>query len=50
LRLTDVNSRAQDDLLAGVTIEKGMLKITSIEKSTPPDSGSRCVSTRMPSS
>jgi len=36
-RLTDVNNRAQDGLLAGVTIEKGVLKITPIEKSTPPE-------------
>ncbi len=36
-RLTQVNSRAQDGLLPGVTIEKGALKITPIEKSTPPE-------------
>jgi TnpA family transposase len=36
-RLTDVNARAKDGLLAGVTIEKGVLKITPIEKSTPPE-------------
>ena len=36
-RLTDVNSRAKDGLLPGVTIEKGVLKITPIEKSTPPE-------------
>ncbi|MDQ2802514.1 MAG: Tn3 family transposase [Pseudomonadota bacterium] len=36
-RLTQVNSRAKDGLLPGVTIEKGVLKITPIEKSTPPE-------------
>jgi len=36
-RLTHVNSRAKDGLLPGVTIEKGVLKITPIEKSTPPE-------------
>jgi TnpA family transposase len=36
-RLTDVNSRAKDGLLPSVTIEKGVLKITPIEKSTPPE-------------
>jgi hypothetical protein len=36
-RLTHVNSRAKDGLLPGVTIEKGALKITPIEKSTPPE-------------
>ena len=36
-RLTDVNSRAKDGLLQSVTIEKGVLKITPIEKSTPPE-------------
>jgi TnpA family transposase len=36
-RLTQVNSRAKDGLLPGVTIEKGALKITPIEKSTPPE-------------
>jgi TnpA family transposase len=36
-RLAQVNSRAKDGLLSGVTIEKGNLKITPIEKSTPPE-------------
>jgi TnpA family transposase len=36
-RLTQVNGRAKDGLLPGVTIEKGALKITPIEKSTPPE-------------
>jgi hypothetical protein len=36
-RLAQVNSRAKDRLLSGVTIEKGNLKITPIEKSTPPE-------------
>ena len=36
-RLTDVDSSAKDGLLPGVTIEKGVLKITPIEKSTPPE-------------
>jgi TnpA family transposase len=36
-RLTHINSRAKDGLLPGVTIEKGALKITPIEKSTPPE-------------
>ena len=36
-RLTDVNSRAKDGLLASVTIEKGVLKVTPIEKSIPPE-------------
>jgi TnpA family transposase len=36
-RLTDVDSGAKDGLLPGVTIEKGVLKITPIEKSTPPE-------------
>jgi TnpA family transposase len=36
-RLTDVNSRAKDGLLPSVTIEKGVLKVTPIEKSTPPE-------------
>lgn len=36
-RLMQVNSRAKDSLLPGVTIEKGVLKISPIEKSTPPE-------------
>jgi hypothetical protein len=36
-RLTDVNGRAKDSLLPGVTIEKGVPRITPIEKSTPPE-------------
>jgi len=36
-RLAHVNSRARDGLLPGVTIEKGVLKISPIEKSTPPE-------------
>ncbi len=36
-RLTDVNGHAEKGLLPGVTIEKGVLKITPIEKSTPPE-------------
>lgn len=36
-RLTHVDSRAKDGLLPDVTIEKGVLKITPIEKSTPPE-------------
>jgi TnpA family transposase len=36
-RLTQVDSRAKDSLLSGVTIEKGVLKITPIDKSTPPE-------------
>jgi hypothetical protein len=36
-RLAHVNSRAKDGLLPGVTIEKGVLKISPIEKSTPPE-------------
>jgi TnpA family transposase len=36
-RLRHVDSRATDGLLAGVTIEKGALKISPIEKSTPPE-------------
>ncbi len=35
-RLAQVESRAKDGLLSGVTIEKGVLKITPVEKSTPP--------------
>ena len=36
-RLTDDRRRAKDGLLPGVTIDKGVLKITPIEKSTPPE-------------
>ena len=36
-RLAQVNRRAKDGLLPGGTIEKGNLKITPIEKSTPPE-------------
>jgi TnpA family transposase len=36
-RLTAVNARAKDGLLPDVTIDKGVLKITPIEKSTPPE-------------
>ena len=36
-RLTSVNSRARDGLLPDVTINKGVLKITPVEKSTPPE-------------
>jgi hypothetical protein len=36
-RLRQVNSRTKDGLLSAVTIEKGALKITPIEKSTPPE-------------
>ena len=36
-RLTSVNARARDGLLPDVTINKGVLKITPIEKSTPPE-------------
>jgi TnpA family transposase len=36
-RLAQVNSRARDGLLPGVTIDKGILKITPTEKSTPPE-------------
>ncbi len=36
-RLTDVNGHAKDGLLPEVTIKKGVLKITPIEKSTPPE-------------
>ena len=36
-RLAAVDVRAKDGTLAGVTIDKGALKITPIEKSTPPE-------------
>jgi TnpA family transposase len=36
-RLAGVEVRAKGGTLAGVTIEKGVLKITPIEKSTPPE-------------
>jgi TnpA family transposase len=36
-RLAAVDVRAKDGTLAGVTIDKGVLKITPIEKSTPPE-------------
>jgi hypothetical protein len=36
-RMAAVDARARDDLLPGVTITKGVLKIASIEKSTPPE-------------
>ncbi len=36
-RLAAVDARAKGGLLPGVTIDKGMLKITPIEKSTPPE-------------
>lgn len=36
-RLTAIEARAKDGLLPGVTIDKGVLKITPIEKSTPPE-------------
>jgi len=36
-RLAAVDTRAKDGLLPGVTINKGVLKITPIEKSTPPE-------------
>ena len=36
-RLAAVDIRAKDGLLPGVTITKGVLKIASIEKSTPPE-------------
>jgi TnpA family transposase len=35
-RLAAIDTRAKDGTLAGVTIDKGVLKITPIEKSTPP--------------
>jgi TnpA family transposase len=36
-RLTAIDARARDGKLADVTIDKGVLKITPIEKSTPPE-------------
>jgi TnpA family transposase len=36
-RMAAVDARARDGLLPGVTITKGVLKITPIEKSTPPE-------------
>ena len=36
-RLAAVDARAKDGLLPDVTIDKGVLKITPIEKSTPPE-------------
>ena len=36
-RLISVNARARDNLLPDVTINKGVLKITPVEKSTPPE-------------
>ena len=36
-RLAVIDARAKDGLLPGVTIDKGVLKITPIEKSTPPE-------------
>ena len=36
-RLAAVDGRAKVGLLPGVTIDKGVLKITPIEKSTPPE-------------
>jgi TnpA family transposase len=36
-RLATTDARARDGLLADVTIDKGVLKIASIEKSTPPE-------------
>ena len=36
-RLTAINARAKGGLLPDVTIEKGVLKISPIEKSTPPE-------------
>jgi hypothetical protein len=36
-RMAAVDTRARDGLLPGVTITKGVLKITPIEKSTPPE-------------
>jgi TnpA family transposase len=36
-RLMEVNSRAKGGLLPDVTIDKGVLKIAAIEKSTPPE-------------
>ena len=39
-RLTAIDARAKGGLLPDVTIEKGVLKITPIEKSTPPEAES----------
>lgn len=36
-RLAAVNARAQEGLLPDVTIDRGVLKVVPIEKSTPPD-------------
>jgi TnpA family transposase len=36
-RLAAIDRRAKDGTLTGVTIDKGVLKITPIEKSTPPE-------------
>jgi len=36
-RLAATDARARDGLLADVTVDKGVLKIASIEKSTPPE-------------
>ena len=36
-RLAAINARAKDGLLPDVTIDKGVLKITPLEKSTPPE-------------
>ena len=36
-RLTTVNARARDGLLPDVTIDRGVLKVAPIEKSTPPE-------------
>jgi TnpA family transposase len=36
-RLTAVDARARDGLLPGVAIERGVLKIAPIERSTPPE-------------
>ncbi len=35
-RLAEVNARAKDGLLLGVTITRGVLKVAPVEKSTPP--------------
>ena len=35
-RLAEVNARAKDGLLPGVTITRGVLKVAPVEKSTPP--------------
>ena len=36
-RLTAVNARARDGLLTDVTINRGVLKVAPVEKSTPPE-------------